>query len=42
MTAVHEAAHGMRRFGAMPTGAGGYPSGDLRAALIEDCAAQSK
>ena len=37
--AVREAARRMRSFGAMPTGADGYPSGDLRAMLIEDCAA---
>jgi hypothetical protein len=37
--AVREAARRMRFFGAMPTGAGGYPSGDTRAMLIEDCAA---
>ncbi len=36
--AVREAARRMRSFGAMPTGADGYPSGDLRATLIEDCA----
>ncbi len=36
--AVREAARRMRSFGAMPTGANGYPSGDLRAMLIEDCA----
>ncbi len=38
-SAVREAARRMRSFGAMPTGADGYPSGDLRAMLIEDCAA---
>ena len=38
-SAISEAARRMRSFGAMPTGAGGYPSGDLRAMLIEDCAA---
>ena len=37
--AVREAAKRMRSFGAMPTGARGYPSGDLRAMLIEECAA---
>jgi hypothetical protein len=37
--AVGEAARRMRSFGAMPTGAAGYPSGDVRAMLIEDCAA---
>jgi hypothetical protein len=37
--AVREAARRMRSFGAMPTGAEGYPSGDVRAMLIEDCAA---
>ena len=37
--AVREAARRMRSFGAMPTGAKGYPSGDMRAMLIEDCAA---
>jgi hypothetical protein len=42
MDAVHEAARRMRTFGAMPTGAGGYPSGDTRAMLIEDCAASVK
>ena len=38
-SAVREAARRMRSFGAMPTGANGYPSGDMRAMLIEDCAA---
>ena len=36
--AVREAARRMRLFGAMPTGAQGYPSGDARAMLIEECA----
>lgn len=39
LAAVREAARRMRSFGAMPTGGKGYPSGDLRAMLIEDCAA---
>jgi hypothetical protein len=38
-SAVREATRRMRSFGAMPTGANGYPSGDMRAMLIEDCAA---
>jgi hypothetical protein len=38
LSAVREAARRMRSFGAMPTGAQGYPSGDVRAMLIEDCA----
>jgi hypothetical protein len=37
--AVREAARRMRSFGAMPTGAEGYPSGDMRATFIEECAA---
>jgi hypothetical protein len=37
--AVSEAAKRMRSFGAMPTGGRGYPSGDRRADLIEQCAA---
>jgi hypothetical protein len=36
--AVSEAAKRMRSFGAMPTGGRGYPSGDRRASLIEQCA----
>jgi hypothetical protein len=42
MDAVHEAAERMRAFGAMPTGAQGYPSGDTRAMLIEDCAVSAR
>lgn len=38
MDAIREAALRMRSFGAMPTGSGAYPAGDLRAKLIEDCA----
>lgn len=41
-SAISEAAQRMRSFGAMPTGAGGYPSGDLRAMLIEECAASGR
>jgi hypothetical protein len=37
--AIREAERRMQTFGAMPTGSGGYPSGDLRAMLIENCAA---
>lgn len=37
--AIREAARRMQSFGAMPTGAGGYPAGDMRAMLIQDCAA---
>lgn len=40
--AVSEAARRMRSFGAMPTGPGGYPSGDMRAMLIEECASGSE
>lgn len=36
--AVTVAARRMRSFGAMPTGGSGYPSGDRRADLIEQCA----
>lgn len=36
--AVREAVRQMRSFGAMPTGSSAYPSGDLRATLIENCA----
>jgi hypothetical protein len=42
VAAVREAARRMHIFGAMPTGAGGYPSGDLRAMLIEECAASGR
>lgn len=38
MDAVMEGAKRMREFGAMPTGSGGYPSGDVRGLLIEQCA----
>ncbi len=38
LDAIREAARRMKTFGAMPTGSGGYPSGDLRAELIENCA----
>ena len=37
---IRETARRMRSFGAMPTGSGGYPTGDLRATLIEGCAAK--
>ncbi|WP_125461841.1 MULTISPECIES: neutral zinc metallopeptidase [Rhodomicrobium] len=37
--AIREAVRRMQSFGAMPTGAGGYPAGDMRATLIRDCAA---
>lgn len=40
LDAVGEAARRMRSFGAMPTGARGYPSGDVRAMLIEECASR--
>jgi hypothetical protein len=39
MDAIREAAQRMRFFGAMPTGSRAYPAGDLRATLIENCAA---
>ena len=41
-SAVIEAAKRMRSFGAMPTGGRGYPSGDRRAYLIEQCAGSIK
>jgi hypothetical protein len=39
LDAIREAAARMRSFGAMPTGAEGYPPGNMRAMFIEDCAA---
>jgi hypothetical protein len=38
-SAIREAARRMRLYGGMPTGAGGYPAGNMRALLIEQCAA---
>lgn len=40
--AIREAARRMRFYGAKPTGSGGYPAGDLRAMLIEQCAASAR
>lgn len=37
--AVLAATRRMRSYGARPTGSGGYPAGNLRAMLIEQCAA---
>ena len=31
----------MNAFGAMPTGAGGYPAGTMRAMLIKQCASST-
>ncbi|HKJ60438.1 MAG TPA: hypothetical protein VKA94_00380 [Hyphomicrobiales bacterium] len=39
--AIREPARRMRKYGVKPTGTGGYPAGDLRARLIEQCAASA-